>query len=218
MMETQKILKPSRKILVICDFREKKIIDHLKIIGAAVNKISLEVGDFVCSERVCIEKKTGNDFVSSIIDGRIFEQARALKENFKNPIIIVEGYPTRRINENVLKGATASLIIDFAVPILTTRNPLDTAKTIYWIAKKEQSESKRGMAIKVGKKPKEMKRLQEFIVSGIPGVSLTLARRLLNRFGNIEKIFVAEEGDLQKVNGVGKKLAKRIRKVLTYKY
>jgi len=40
----------------------------------------------------------------------------------------------------------------------------------------------------------------------------------LNRFGNIEKIFVAEEGDLQKVNGVGKKLAKRIRKVLTYKY
>lgn len=217
-MESQKILKPVEKTVVIADYREKEIIEHLKKIGAKVNETNLLVGDFVCSERIAIERKTHSDFISSIIDGRVFEQAKSLKENFAKPIIIIEGYSDRQINENALRGATASLLVDFGISLLSTKNPLDTARIIYWIAKKEQLEGGKEIKIKVGKKSKEMKRLQEQIVAGLPGISTVISRRLLEHFGSVEKIFSANEEELKKVKGVGKKLALKIRKILTEKY
>lgn len=214
-METQKILKPKEKVLIVCDYREKEVIEELKKLGCLVNVRSLEIGDFVSSQKVCIEKKTHSDFIASIIDGRIFEQASLLKKNFEKPIILIEGYSNREISENALKAAIACLLIDFGISLVTTKNPSDTAKLIYWIAKKEQSETKNEIAIKVGKKPKEIKKIQEFIVCSLPGVSTKTAIRLLKNFGSIEKIFSASEEELKKI--IGKK-AEKIKKVLKEKY
>ncbi|MGC8812000.1 MAG: ERCC4 domain-containing protein [Candidatus Aenigmatarchaeota archaeon] len=214
-METQKILKPKEKILVVCDYREKEVIENLKKLGALVNIRSLEVGDFIASEKVCIEKKNHSDFISSIIDGRIFEQASLLRKNFEKPIIIIEGYSNREINDNALKAAIACLLTDFGVSLVSTKNPLDTARLIYWIAKKEQCEAKNEVAIKVGKKPKETRKIQEFIVCSLPGVSTKTAVKLLKNFGSVEKIFSASEEELKKV--IGKKAGK-IRKILKEKY
>jgi len=218
MKELQQILKLKDKVVVIADYREKEVIEHLKKLGVKINEMNLVVGDFVCSERVAIERKTHSDFISSIIDGRVFEQAKSLKETFERPIIIIEGYSTRQINENALKGAIASLLVDFGISLVSTKNPLDTARTIYWIAKREQTESRRGISIRVGKKPKEMKRLQEKIISGLPGVSTIISKRLLEYFGSVENVFKARDGELKKVKGMGKKLVKKIRKILTEKY
>jgi Fanconi anemia group M protein len=218
-METQKILKPAGKIVVVADYREKELIEHLKNLGISVNEMNLEVGDVICSDNgVVIERKTHSDFVSSIIDGRIFEQAKYLRENFDKPIVIVEGYSDRNINENALKGAIATLLIDYNISLLNSKSPYDTAKIIYWIAKREQMEHKHGISFKVGKKPKDAKRLQEEIVASLPNVSRVLSRRLLEYFGSIEKIFTADENELRKVKGVGKKLAWKIRKTLTANY
>jgi len=217
MMETQKILKPS-KIVILADRREKEVINYLKKLEATVNEMELEVGDFILSDsRVAVERKTHSDFISSIIDGRIFEQTKLMKENFSKPIVIIEGSSDRQINENALKGAVASLIVDFNVSLLNTKNPMDTAKTIYWIAKKEQIESKYSVSFKVGKKPKNVEELKERIVCSLPGISTIISKRLLENFGTIEKIFTASEEELKKVKGIGEKLANKIRKVLTTK-
>jgi Fanconi anemia group M protein len=218
MIETQKIFELKEKTIVISDYREKEVNKILENLGAKVNVMNLDIGDFVLSERICIERKTHSDFVSSIIDGRIFEQAKKLKENFEKPILIIEGYSNREINENALKGAIASLIVDFGISIINTSNALDTAKTIYWIAKKEQKEEKKAIAFKIGKKPKDAKKLQEEIVSSLPGVSNVISKRLLEKFGSVEKIFTAKEDELKEVKGIGEKLAKKIKKILTEKY
>jgi Fanconi anemia group M protein len=218
MKEKQMLLKPKGKTVIICDYREREMIELLEKIGAVVNERNLEVGDFVCSQRIVIERKTHSDFISSIIDGRIFDQVKALKTNFEKPVILIEGYSVREINENALKATIASLVVDYGVSMINTRNPLDTAKTVYWIAKKEQEELKQELAFKVGKKPEDRKKLKEFIVSGIPGVSTVLSKRLLEHFGSVEKIFAASEEELKAVKGIGEKLAKRTRKILTEKY
>jgi Fanconi anemia group M protein len=217
-MKEKQMLLSSKEIVVICDYREKEVIEVLKKFGVAVNEMNLEVGDFVCSQRIVIERKAHSDFVSSIIDGRIFEQAEALKGNFDRPIILIEGYSNREINENALKAAIASLIVDFGITLLSTRNQIDTAKTIYWIARKEQEEKKQRIAFKVGKKPQDEKELKEFIVSSIPGVSVVLSKRLLEKFSSVEKVFCASEEELKSVKGIGEKLAKRIKKILSEKY
>ena len=217
-METQKILKPN-KIVIFADYREKETIEHLKKMDIILTETNLEVGDFVLSDsRVVIERKTHSDFVSSIIDGRLFEQAKTMKDNFSNPVIIIEGSSNRYINENALRAAIASLITKFNISLLNTKNSFDTAKTIYWVAKKEQEEDKHSVSIKVGKKPKETHKLQEQIVSSLPNINSVISKRLLEHFGTVEKVFSADEKELRKVKGVGKKLANRIRKILSEKY
>ncbi|MEM5836659.1 MAG: ERCC4 domain-containing protein [Candidatus Aenigmatarchaeota archaeon] len=217
MKEKQTILKP-KSVLILCDYREEEIIEILKKMDADVKEMDLGCGDFICSRRIAIERKNYDDFVSSIIDGRLFEQAKNLKENFEKPVILIEGFSNREINENALKAAVASLVVDYGISLVMTRNPLDTAKTIYWIAKKEQQENKHEISFKVGKKPKDSKKIKEFIVASIPGISNVLSKRLLEHFGSVEKVFSAREEELMKVKGIGKNLAKKIKKILSEKY
>jgi ERCC4-type nuclease len=47
-------------------------------------------GDIVCGELV-IERKTVQDFVSSVIDSRVFRQADMMSDNFKRGYIIIIG-------------------------------------------------------------------------------------------------------------------------------
>ncbi len=218
-MDTQRILKISNKVVVIADYREREVIEMLKGLGAAVNETNLKVGDFVCSgDGVVIERKTHSDFISSIIDGRIFEQARYLKENYDKPVIIIEGRSNREMNDNVIKATIASLISKFNISIIPSENIMDTTRTIYWLAKKEQDDGTITLGFKHGKKPKDAKKLQEFVLSSVPGISHVLAKRLLEHFGTVEKVVNADEMELAKVKGVGKKLANKIKKLVTSKY
>jgi DNA excision repair protein ERCC-4 len=218
-METQRVLKPSNKVLVIADYREKEVIENLKDLGVSVNELSLDIGDFVCSsDGVVVERKTHNDFVSSIADGRIFEQLSYLKENYERPVIIVEGMSNREISQNALRGTIASLITKFNASFINTKNPSDTAHMIYWLAKKEQENVNHTLGFKQGKKPKDMKKLQEFVLSSVPGISNILASRILEKFGNIENAINASELELSKVKGMGKKLSRKVKKLLTEEY
>lgn len=216
-METQKIFKPDKKVVIVVDYRERELADLLKDVGAIVNIMNLEIGDFICSDRLAVERKTHSDFVSSIIDGRIFEQTRNLLDNFEKAVVIVEGSSNRNINENAYRAALAKILTD-GVSIISTKNPKETARMIYWIAHKEQIEENSPLAFKVRKKPKDEKRLLEEIVAGLPGVSVVLSKRLLEHFGSVEKIFSADEQELSKVKGVGESLAKKIKSLVTTKY
>ena len=62
------------------------------------------------------------------------------------------------------------------------------------------------------------KELQEYIVSGLPHVGPTLAKNLLKKFKTIEKVFTTQDKDLLKVDKIGKKKAKKIRKIIKKKY
>nr|1X2I_A Chain A, Hef helicase/nuclease [Pyrococcus furiosus]1X2I_B Chain B, Hef helicase/nuclease [Pyrococcus furiosus] len=59
---------------------------------------------------------------------------------------------------------------------------------------------------------------QRLIVEGLPHVSATLARRLLKHFGSVERVFTASVAELMKVEGIGEKIAKEIRRVITAPY
>lgn len=203
-----------KKILIFVDYREKEsgVFHHLQNTDALIKLVNLDVGDYVCSDRSVVERKNFDDFAASIVDGRIFEQAKNLKESYEKPIIIVEGNCTHRdISKNALKATLASLIVDFEIPVLNTRNERDTADMVYWLAKREQMIKNIDVGIRrKNKKPTEIKKMQEYILCGLPNVSNVLAKRLLNKFGSIRAIFCASQIELEKVKGLGKKKAKII--------
>ncbi|BAA31018.1 90aa long hypothetical DNA excision repair protein [Pyrococcus horikoshii OT3] len=86
------------------------------------------------------------------------------------------------------------------------------------MAKREQEERKREVRIRGEKKALTLAERQRMIVESLPNVSTTLARRLLRHFGSVEKVFTASVPELMKVEGIGEKIAREIRRVITSPY
>ena len=55
-------------------------------------------------------------------------------------------------------------------------------------------------------------------MAGLPNINTTLAKRLLKEFGSVEKIFTASKEELERVHGIGEKIAEEIRRVITSPY
>jgi Fanconi anemia group M protein len=208
--------------VVFADSREgnSKVIRHLSEMEMDVKIQSMAVGDYQVSDEVVIERKTAKDFVDSIIDKRLFKQARELSEEFKRPLIILEGDDLYNgmLHPNAIRGSIASLALDFRISIIPTRNAQDTAAMIKRIAVREQNGEKIPISIRTDKKPVTMMEQQLFIVESLPNIGPVNAKNLLKHFGSVSGVLNASESDLQEVEGIGIKTAKNIRKVLDSKY
>ncbi|MFH0970287.1 MAG: DEAD/DEAH box helicase [Candidatus Diapherotrites archaeon] len=183
----------------------------------------LEVGDFVVGENVVIERKTIEDFLQSLIDGRLLGQLLSMSQAYAKPLLFLEGKPEelftkRNIHENAVIGTLTTIALTYRIPILFTQDAQDTAKFIHQIAKKEQENKESDIRIRLGRKGLSLNEQQRFIVEGLPNIGPTAAHALLEHFGNIQAIINAEEKDLIKVEKIGPKKAKNIVNVLTQKY
>ncbi len=221
--ETLENFVEERKFSIVVDTRElsssiaRELLNH----GVISKPKKLEVGDYVISERLCIERKTAEDFIESLIDGRLLSQAINLRQSYPKALMIVEGenlYTIRNIRPEAIMGALISLAVDFNIPVFFTKNEKETAVLISSITKREQSIEEREVQIRAEKKLKSLKDMQEFVVAGLPNINTTLARRLLENFGSVEGVFNADEKELEKVQGIGKKIAKEIREVISSPY
>jgi Fanconi anemia group M protein len=206
---------------VIVDPREREMGKLLESLGIEITLKVLEVGDYVVSDRIAVERKTAQDFVASIIDPKrnLFRQISDLARNYDKPVLILEGrdFYTRQVNPNSIRGAMASIAIDYGVPIIPTEDQSETAAVIAMLAKREQTE---GHEIKVhGRKTaRTLKEQQEYLISAIPSVGPAVARNLLKHFGTIERIMTASKEELQQVELVGPKIAERIRELIGGEY
>ena len=218
----QSVLKPDSKILIFADTREfgSRVVEELARLDCIIKPKMLEVADFLLSDRVAVERKTDSDFLQSIIDRRLFEQAKSLTSNFQKPLLIIEGNDLykRNLHPNAVRGALASLAIDYGLPIIWTEDGKDTAHMLYWIAKREQIEGNRTISIRGKRTVMTVPEQQRFLIAGLPGVNHILAGRLLKHFKTPENVFNASEDKLQKVRGIGSGLAKRIKILLTKEY
>jgi len=212
--QTRLDLAPEIKVVV--DDREFDLAKRLGD-GGGVNFKRLEIGDVVVSDKIVVERKTTADFVSSIVDGRLFRQATEMKDLYENPLIIIEGQPSelythRAIHPNAIRGALASLVLKHGVPIIFTRDLQDTADFIRVLVTRE-SKPDNGPSIKVPKAG-TLREQQERLVCALPGINLVLARRLLDHFREPLALFTTDIKGLQEVEGIGKKKATLIFEVL----
>ncbi|MBU0953608.1 MAG: hypothetical protein KKA90_04310 [Nanoarchaeota archaeon] len=223
-MASQTLL-PNGQVTVIADSREQQsdVIRNLRQFDLQVQQQVLQVGDYLCSDRVGIERKRVQDFLASMTDMRLFEQLEKMVATFDRPLLLIEGnadslFLQDGIHENAIRGALASIAIDYKVPIIWTRNSMETAAQIYWIAHREQRGEKRPMRIRVTKKADDLPAQQEFLLAGLPSVSTTLAKRLLDHFGTPQAVFHATIEQLCEVDKIGKKKATKIRELLEKNY
>ncbi len=56
---------------------------------------------------------------------------------------------------------------------------------------------------------------RKFILEGLPSISGRLAERLLEHFGSVREVFMADEKELQEVKGIGPSTAEKIVSVIS---
>ncbi len=211
-------------IKVFADYREKGsgVIKELIELCASLQLEKLDSADYLLSRDVAVEYKTQEDFIDSLIDGRLLQQLKIMKNTFQKPLVFIEGiqdiYSIRNINPNAIRGMIATITVSFNIPIIYTKTFKDSAAMLYAIAKREQDEKGRDFSLHGSKKPLDIFQQQEYLVSALPGVGATLAKPLLRKFKNIKNIVNASEEQLKEVDLIGEIKAKNIRKVLDNDY
>lgn len=203
---------------IIVDEREKKsrIPDLLKAVGINLEIKTLPIGDYIVAPETVVERKSISDLVSSVFDGRLFDQCNRLKEHFANPVILMEGNvdEIEQIVENpfVFYGALSTVAIDFKIPIVSTPNAIHTAKML--VSMCSRKETSKGPFLKKIKKSNDLQRQQLSVLCSLPGVGEKLAARMLERFGTPSRTLNAPLSELAKVEGLGEARARRIKQML----
>lgn len=208
---------------VIIDQREYRsnVAKKLTIKGVEIEPKQLDVGDYVLSSRIGVERKNVDDFLESLIKNKLFKQISRLKSAYSRPLLILEGenvLTRRNINQNAIFGSLASISIDYGIPIISTHDEEETADLLRVIANREQKKDKKSVSIRGEKTQMSTQEQQQFLVEGLPYVSSVLAKRLLYHFGNIKDIANASEEELTEVKGIGAQIAKEIIDILNKEY
>ncbi|MHA1218339.1 MAG: DEAD/DEAH box helicase [Candidatus Heimdallarchaeaceae archaeon] len=209
-----KFVKEKGKIKVICDSRERNsvVIKELMNKDVELGFERLDIGDYICSDQIVVERKTGDDFIKSILDKRLFVQTKVLVESCAKPVMILEGdfnLFSSSLHPHALAGALTSLATDFRLPIIHTQNQKETAEILFAMARREQEERKRSISIGKRKGIGLKSQLEEAIAS-LPHVDHKISSRMLKHFGSVKEIMNAKLEDFFEVRGVGEKIASDI--------
>ncbi|MEM1928702.1 MAG: ERCC4 domain-containing protein [Thermofilaceae archaeon] len=199
--------------MIVVDYRERGsgVPEALIKLGSPLEFKSLDVGDYLVSSDVCIERKSSNDLVSSIIDKRLFEQVRRLKRAYGKPVLIVEGglaetLRFRRVSYPQVYGALAA-VMSMGVTVLSTTSYLETARVIYCLytlsagTKGRVSEQLPLKSVKRDGSSIEVVQLN--MVASIPGIDRELAERILQHFRTPRRFFKATPSELRRIKGLG---------------
>jgi ERCC4-type nuclease len=203
------------------DLHEPNII-RTKLLekGVELEVKKLVPGDYIIG-KIGIERKTLQDFFSSMVKKRLFEQLKRLKDCYPSCLLILEGnlaLINSFSNPGAFWGAFCYITLDLDIPIFFSPTKTQTALLLYTIYRRvcKETSPKDGLRFKPKLLTPEEK--QEFLVEGLPNVGEKLSKVLLERFGTVRKVYQATKKDLETVAGIGEKIAKEITELLDRKY
>ena len=77
---------------VIVDLREfrARLPSRLNAVGLEIVPLTLDVGDYVLSPDMVVERKSRSDLIGSLNSGRLYTQAEAMVRAYRNPLLVIE--------------------------------------------------------------------------------------------------------------------------------
>ncbi|MCX6659943.1 MAG: endonuclease [Candidatus Bathyarchaeota archaeon] len=211
-----------KMVRVIVDERERSHIPtHLKKLGLTVDFKMLDEGDYLVPG-YAIERKSIQDFISSLYSGRLFNQAYRMRQVHRFSILAVEGDFFSALgkikNPRVFWGALVSLSFEYDLRVFFTRSSEDTAELIGILAKHPPELRSHPPIIVRKPKSSRLRETQIALIEGLPGVGARLAVQLLKRLGTPRSIFLATEAELSARGGLGRAKAAKIASLLEAQY
>jgi len=198
---------PSKKTLsekmltkqkITIDYREKNSLVPPELInqGMDIEFKQLKVADYLVRE-TAIERKTPLDFIQSIIDKRLFNQLKEIKQ-YPNHLLIIEGeFKKTQMHPNAIRGFILSVNLNYKIPIIFTKDEKDTATYLTLLAKKQS----KPLSLNPTKSNLSQNERLQYILESFPNIGPIKSKQLLNKFKTIKKIFDSNEQELKKILG-----------------
>jgi DNA excision repair protein ERCC-4 len=205
---------------ILVDHREPDSIAQAlaRVHNLQVEVCALEVGDYVVPNRdgepvLIIERKTVNDLCTSITEDakRLFFQTNELKAAGARGVLLIEGdlWSATRLSLPSITGTLSYLVTMQGIAPFPT---IDENHTVYSVVKLARH-ALYGLGYDLGLRasgPRDVREAACYVLQGVPGISATRARALLDCFGSVRGVAHASRADLTRVPGVGKKTAEQI--------
>lgn len=191
--------------MIIADAREpKKILERLRKYTDNLDVVSLDVCDYLVTggnTAICIERKDAQDFLSSILDGRLMKQsARMLYGSEYIPILVVEGCIGRAlrhvkgVGNQHLVGALAKLTVA-GVSIVSLPGPDWVARYIVYLdSKLENGDTVVSYKPGNGRGAVDPRAYLRAVVQSIRGIGKRKAEKIAERYGSMQEL-VLDCGD-----------------------
>ncbi|XP_072024102.1 DNA repair endonuclease XPF-like [Amphiura filiformis] len=82
---------------VIVDMREfrSELPSLIHRRGIDIEPITLEVGDYILTPNICVERKSISDLIGSLNSGRLYNQMLAMTRYYKRPVLLIEFDPNK---------------------------------------------------------------------------------------------------------------------------
>lgn len=194
----------------IVDLHEKNSLVAAELIDLGVNVEfqHLKVADYIVGD-VAVERKTIQDFISSMLNKRLLWQLEELKQYVKR-LLIIEGTEEQElyndepkginggVNSNAIRGMLLHTILETNCPIIFSKNYKDTARFLFLIAKRIEK-GKQEISLYAKKKSLNKEEQKQFVLEAFPGIGPATAKKLLEKFKNINSIINASEEELKEI-------------------
>jgi fanconi anemia group M protein len=200
---------PEKPVTLIADSREVRSGIAIKLgrfPGVTVVQQELSSGDYIIAEGFAVERKDANDFVLSVMQGRLFDQVARMQNEYPRTAVLIEGdpYGTRSaIAPEAVDGALSWLSLLSGVQVIFSPSVAVTPRLLWRMA----IHATHGLGYEIplrAAKPKNA--VAQYLVEGLPSVGPKTAQILLAHFGSPHAVFTATEEELLKVAGLGKRL------------
>ena len=58
--------------------------------GIDIDPVTLEVGDYILTPEICVERKSISDLIGSLNSGRLYNQATSMTRFYAKPMLLIE--------------------------------------------------------------------------------------------------------------------------------
>jgi ERCC4-type nuclease len=170
------------------------------------------------SKRAIFERKTASDFAASLIDQRLFSQAKRLADQPLRAAFIIEGssddWSMLGIRREALQGALITLALIFNLAVFRPLNPKETSQILIYADHQFARLREDTPRYRIYKAKKRWTQ-QIHLLATLPAVGRNRAYRLPDHFGSVQACISAPARELEKVPGIGPKTAAAIRDLVS---
>ncbi|CAK9805296.1 DNA repair endonuclease XPF [Anthophora plagiata] len=186
---------------VIVDMREfrSELPAILYTRGMKIEPITLQVGDYILSPEICVERKSISDLIGSLNSGRLYNQAISMTRHYSKPMLLIEFdpnkpfcfqgyyYASKDVQNMFITSKLQLLTLHFPrLKLVWSPGPHATAQ-LFEELKQGKDQPNAATAVQIGvEENKEMvvekynPRIQDFVAK-LPGVTTKNLHILLNK-------------------------------------
>lgn len=206
---------------VIVDMREfrSELPSLLHKRGIDIEPVTLEVGDYILTPEICVERKSISDLIGSLNTGRLYNQATSMTRFYSKPMLLIEFdsnkpfswqgkyYMSRDVQSSDLVARLQLLTLHFPkLRILWSPSPHATAELVEELKKgRDQPDASKAATLGVDivddyNVDRFNAQVKDF-VSKLPGINSKNIYAVLNKAENLIDLLDLSEDTLGEILG-----------------